>query len=258
MVDLPQGSSVEATTVPQQAASRAATIAEVHSLQTYAGLPPRSISMDWSGTIMCGHRRNSATFRSTLRERANETAAATRLPLNCAKSEGPRYARGNSCKTVEPPPGPPVLATLLAEIYGPTPEARRATAAKVRKPLPSCLSWLISTTASELPHHGCGLPMTRTILNIRGEKAQRLRHAAIALCPQYRGLLARGSKRKPIPITLGLAVQQGQWRTLAKTPVPTNPLPGDRGVVELGDVVNVSYKPLHLRFSATMGSPLKW
>jgi multidrug efflux pump subunit AcrB len=39
---------------------------------------------------------------------------------------------GASAKVAEIPPGPPVLATLTAEIYGPTPEARRAAAERVR------------------------------------------------------------------------------------------------------------------------------
>ncbi len=38
-----------------------------------------------------------------------------------------------SMKVVEPPPGPPVLATLLAEVYGPDAATRRNVAAKVRK-----------------------------------------------------------------------------------------------------------------------------
>ena len=37
-----------------------------------------------------------------------------------------------SIKVVEVPPGPPVLATLLAEVYGPDPETRRAVAAQLR------------------------------------------------------------------------------------------------------------------------------
>ncbi len=36
-------------------------------------------------------------------------------------------------KVVEVPPGPPVLSTLLAEVYGPDAETRRELAAKVRK-----------------------------------------------------------------------------------------------------------------------------
>jgi multidrug efflux pump subunit AcrB len=44
----------------------------------------------------------------------------------------PRHAGGTSLKVVEPPPGPPVMATLLAEIYGPD-ATRRAVAEKVRE-----------------------------------------------------------------------------------------------------------------------------
>ena len=40
---------------------------------------------------------------------------------------------GTVLKTVEPPPGPPVLATLLAEVYGPDADTRREAAAKIRE-----------------------------------------------------------------------------------------------------------------------------
>ena len=40
---------------------------------------------------------------------------------------------GAVVRVVEVPPGPPVLATLLAEIYGPDAETRRLTATEVRK-----------------------------------------------------------------------------------------------------------------------------
>ena len=39
---------------------------------------------------------------------------------------------GTAIKVVEVPPGPPVLATLLAEVYGPDAEARREAARTVR------------------------------------------------------------------------------------------------------------------------------
>jgi hypothetical protein len=43
----------------------------------------------------------------------------------CAKAEGVPLPAGASIKVVETPPGPPVMATLLAEIYGPDEETRR-------------------------------------------------------------------------------------------------------------------------------------
>ena len=39
--------------------------------------------------------------------------------------------QGTSLKVVEPPPGPPVMATLLAEIYGPDGDTRRKVAARI-------------------------------------------------------------------------------------------------------------------------------
>ncbi|MGV2480683.1 UNVERIFIED_CONTAM: hypothetical protein IGO34_28245, partial [Salmonella enterica subsp. enterica serovar Weltevreden] len=40
--------------------------------------------------------------------------------------------RGANVKVVEVPPGPPVLAPIVAEIYGPSAEGRRAVARAVR------------------------------------------------------------------------------------------------------------------------------
>ena len=40
---------------------------------------------------------------------------------------------GGSLKVVETPPGPPVLATLLAEVYGPNADVRRRTAAELER-----------------------------------------------------------------------------------------------------------------------------
>ncbi|MFZ5747868.1 MAG: hypothetical protein ACOY45_09460 [Pseudomonadota bacterium] len=53
---------------------------------------------------------------------------------------------GGSFKVVEMPPGPPVLATLLAEIYGSDKAVRRATAGAVERRL--------SRASAERPSHG--------------------------------------------------------------------------------------------------------
>ena len=50
-----------------------------------------------------------------------------------SKLQGLAMPAGTAVKVVEPPPGPPVMGTLLAEIYGPDPETRRAVAAEVRR-----------------------------------------------------------------------------------------------------------------------------
>ena len=62
---------------------------------------------------------------------------------------------GASAKVAEIPPGPPVLATLTAEVYGPTPEARRAAAEVVRSVFDSVpgvvdVDWSLRAEHSEL------------------------------------------------------------------------------------------------------------
>ena len=44
----------------------------------------------------------------------------------------PALPAGAAIKVVEAPPGPPVMATLLAEVYGPDAQTRRAVAERVK------------------------------------------------------------------------------------------------------------------------------
>jgi multidrug efflux pump subunit AcrB len=152
---------------------------------------------------------------------------------------------GTAIKVVEPPPGPPVLSTLLAEIYGPDAETRRAVAAKVEQAFAS-------------------VPFIVDIDNSYGERAERVRVAIdqdnlefhrVEQADVYDTLDAyfggrtvgyshRGGGRQPIPIRVALPKGERtvDERALA-TPVPANALPGDRGIVELGDVVSVNREP---------------
>ena len=55
------------------------------------------------------------------------------------------------------------------------------------------------------------------------------------------GYSHRGEERNPIEIIVGLPKRILSWsELLASTPVPANSLPGNKTVVELGDVVHVS------------------
>ena len=72
--------------------------------------------------------------------------------------------RGASVKVVEIPPGPPVLDTMVAEIYGPTPEARHEVAMTVRG--------LFETTAGVVDvHDSMEAERERVLVSIDREKA---------------------------------------------------------------------------------------
>ena len=111
---------------------------------------------------------------------------------------------GTVVKVVEPPPGPPVLATLLAEIYGPDPETRRAVAAKVARRLPrACPSSSTSTTPTASPPGGCAPPSRPTTLEFHHvEERDVYDTIAILNGGATVGYSHRGGGRQPIPIRI--------------------------------------------------------
>jgi multidrug efflux pump subunit AcrB len=173
------------------------------------------------------------------------TARATRSRSNSAKgSTALALKPGTSLKVVEPPPGPPVLATLLAEIYGPDPETRRKTAEKVREAFAQ-VPFVVDIDDS----FGQQMPRVRIAIDQDNLEYQKVEEGDVY--DTLQGLYAqktvgyshRGGGRQPIPITLGLPKSERliDERALS-TPVPANALPGDSGVVELGDVVSVRHE----------------
>jgi multidrug efflux pump subunit AcrB len=149
---------------------------------------------------------------------------------------------GTSLKVVEPPPGPPVISTLLAEIYGPDDETRRAVAAKVQDAFRS-VPFVVDVDNS----YGQTARRLRAVIStddaefFRVEEGDVLDTIATLNGGTTVGYSHRGGGRQPIPIRIerekGAKVLDEAFLT---TPIPANVLPGDRGVVELGDVLSVS------------------
>ena len=73
------------------------------------------------------------------------------------------------------------------------------------------------------------------------------------------GYSHRGEDRNPIAITVQLPKSDLAWtQALASTPVPANALPGAKTIVELGEVVRTSARPVRPRFSAATGGLPTW
>ena len=243
VVDLPEGSSVEATArVLAQVAALAHTLPEIQSVQTYAGEPA---PFNFNGLVRHYYIRKSPELgdvQLTLSPKAerNRTSHDIALELRGMLKALP-LPEGSSLKVVEPPPGPPVLSTLLAEIYGPDPETRRATAAKVREAFQS-VPFVVDVDDS----YGQQMPRMRVAIDQDNLEYQKVEEGDVYDTLQSLfgdntvGYSHRGGGRQPIPITLGLAKSAKVMDERAlSTPIPANALPGARGVVELGDVVSV-------------------
>ncbi len=241
VIDLPEGASVEDTDrMLQAAAARLADMPDILSFQTHAGT---AAPFNFNGLVRHYYLRGKpehGDIQLNLTPKAERDRASHDLALEIRERLGALEApEGTAVRVVEPPPGPPVLATLLAEIYGPDAETRRAVAGKVREAF-GMVPFVVDVDDS------FGTPSERIRLRIAEDDLEfhRVDHRDVydTIRTLYGGATVgyshRGSGRTPIPIRLsrGKAEKVLDERALA-TPVPANILPGDRSVVELGDVV---------------------
>jgi multidrug efflux pump subunit AcrB len=157
VLDFPAGTTLETSARgAQEIAERLAADADVRDVQVYAGV---AAPFNFNGLVRHYFLRQGpavADVQVNLRAReerdAQSHAVAVRLrPL--VEEVARRY--GASAKVAEIPPGPPVLATLTAEVYGPTTEARRAAAERVRAIFDSVpgvvdLDWSLRAEHAEL------------------------------------------------------------------------------------------------------------
>jgi multidrug efflux pump subunit AcrB len=247
VLDLPKGSSVEDTDRALQAmVDRLASVREIVSFQTYAGT---SAPFDFNGLVRHYYLRSDpeqGDIAVNLLAKGDRARASHAIALELRQRlKGLDLPKGAVVKVVEPPPGPPVLGTLLAEIYGPDPDTRRAVADKVRTAFKS-VPFIVDVDDS---YHNQA-ERVRVAINQDNLEYYKVEQSDVydTLRDLYGGTTVgysqRGGGRYPIPIRLALpktdAVMDARALT---TPVPANALPGGRGVVELGDVVSITREP---------------
>ena len=120
VVDLPEGTTLETTeSATAELASYLRGVPEVTDVTTYVGT---SSPMDFNGMVRHYYLRrgpNVADIRVNLvpkHDRVQQSHALTLRLRNDLHEIGDRW--GANIKLVEMPPGPPVIATITAEVYG--------------------------------------------------------------------------------------------------------------------------------------------
>ncbi|MEO6947562.1 MAG: efflux RND transporter permease subunit [Nitrobacter sp.] len=247
VLDLPKGSSVEDTDRALQAmVDRLASVPEIVSFQTYAGT---AAPFDFNGLVRHYYLRSNpeqGDIAVNLLAKGDRARASHAIALEIRQRlNGLELPKDSVVKVVEPPPGPPVLGTLLAEIYGPDPETRRGVAEKVRAAFKS-VPFIVDVDDS---YHNQP-ERVRVAINQDNLEYYKVEQSDVYDTLRYFyggttvGYSHRGGGRQPIAIRVALpkahAVMDARALT---TPVPANALPGGRGVVELGDVVSVTHEP---------------
>jgi multidrug efflux pump subunit AcrB len=244
VIDLPEGSSVEATDAVAQAVARnVLELPEVKSAQTHSGA---AAPFNFNGLVRHYYLRAEPQMGDVainLLPKAERDRSSHEIALEIRERlRGVAMPEGTSIKVVEPPPGPPVMATLLAEIFGPDAETRRQVAAKVEAAFRS-VPYIVDVDNS----YGVPARRIRTTIStddlefFRVQESDVFDTIAILNGGMTVGYSHRGDGRHPIPIRVERPKgERTVDERFLSTPIPANVLPGDRGVVELGDVVRLS------------------
>jgi multidrug efflux pump subunit AcrB len=244
VLDLPQGASLEDTEQKLFAAAKVAQgLPEVTSIQVYAGTPA---PFNFNGLVRHYYSRESSELgelqinlapRSSGRRTSHEVALDLRSRL-----KGMALPYGAVMRVVEVPPGPPVLATLLAEIYGPDSATRRAVVREVKKIFAEVPFIVDVDDSVKQPRPRLRISIDQDRLEFFGVEQRDVYDTIQTLLGGVSvGYSHRGEGRNPIEISVRLPKRDLAWtELLASTPVPANALPGNRTVVELGDVVHVA------------------
>jgi multidrug efflux pump subunit AcrB len=156
VIDMPEGSTLERTAaVSKEISAYLRTVPEVVDYQNYIGT---SAPITFNGLVRHYDLRGGANMadiqvnllpKSEREQQSHEIASRIRSKI---QEIGKRYQA--NIKLVEVPPGPPVLSTLVAEIYGPDYDEQIKLAAQVKAILESTedvvdVDWMVEDRQSE-------------------------------------------------------------------------------------------------------------
>jgi len=241
VIDLPEGTALEDTgRMAERVAAVARTLPEASAMELYVGT---SAPFNFNGLVRHYFLRDKPEQGDMMigllpKGERSRSSHAIALALR-EKLKGIPLPSGGSLKVVETPPGPPVLATLIAEIYGPDAGVRHRTAAEVERLFKS-VSYIVDVDTS----YGQPRPRLRLIphrdkLDYYGlSERQMYDSIGMLMGSTLVGYAPRGDGRTPLPITVELPQSARRWNAaLASTPVAVARGAGAGRMVELGEVV---------------------
>ena len=241
VLDLPAGASLEATERNLLAlAQRAKTLREVQSVTLYAGTAG---PFDFNGLVRGYYARqspNQGELHILLTPRDQRSALTNTVAEQLRAALRPvKLPEGATLQIVQAPPGPPVLAPLVAEIYAPTAAMRLAEAREIKK-----LFGKIHYIADIHDSWGYRRPqleidVDQSKLNFYAVNQSDVNQTIADLLGGVSvGYAYRGAQHLPVDITVGLPNRARDWNdNLAATPIPASSVPGAKAIVELGQVV---------------------
>jgi multidrug efflux pump subunit AcrB len=205
IVDMPEGTSLEETAAATRAlAVRLNEIPEITDYETYVGT---ASPFNFNGLVRHYYTRrgeNVADIQVNLTpkgDRQDQSHAIARRVRDLLKPVADKY--GIRMKVAEVPPGPPVLQTLVAEIYGPDYErqielAKDFLSMMEKTPGIVDVDWYVEELQPEMVFRFDRLKAAMAGVSI----AEAQQTAAIAISGAQTGLLHLGDEAEDVPLRL--------------------------------------------------------
>ncbi len=207
VIDAPEGFTLEQTNaVAREIAGTFRTMPEVTDFQVYVGT---AAPFNFNGLVRHYFLRsstNQADIQVNFVHKHKRADKSHALANRVREMLQPiALAAGVDIKVAEIPPGPPVLSTLVAEIYGPTLEGRLEVASKVKEVFTTTdgvvdVDWEVEAAGPRIEVHVDREKAMRA--GITPEKV--VRTLRIALNGADAGLSHVPTSRDPVPIVLRL------------------------------------------------------
>jgi multidrug efflux pump subunit AcrB len=240
VVDLPEGASLEATQrVLIEAAQIVSRVPEVVSVDAYAGT---AAPFNFNGLVRHYYLRNQpeqGDLQVTLSPKNDRQRASHAIAIDIRQRLAHlQIPPGAVVKVVEVPPGPPVISTLLAEVYGPDANTRRDVARQLEQIFRSFPYIVDIDNSYGQPRPRLRLLPDRAQLEYFGLSEQNvLDSVGATLGGTIVGYSHRGEGRDPIEIAVRLPQSARTWsQNLAAMPVAV--AANQSRLVQLGEVVH--------------------
>ena len=238
VVDMPEGAALEHTSrVLEDVAGVARDLPEATSMEAYVGT---SAPFNFNGLVRHYFLRSQpeqGDLMVTLLPKGDRNRSSHEIALDLRQRlKALKLPDGASVKVVETPPGPPVLATLLAEVYGPDEATRRKTAVELEKIFKSVPFIVDVDNSFGAPRPKLRLDLQRDRIDYYGLSEREVADSlAMLMGSQTVGYAPRGNGRSPLPITIALEQKDRSWtQALSSTPVARTP---NGQLIDLGAVV---------------------
>ncbi len=239
IIDAPEGTPLEETArMTAEMAEALRTVPEVTDFQTYVGT---SAPFNFNGLVRHYYLRSGANvadiqvnFLPKGERKDQSHALATRIrPL--LKAVADRH--GARIKVAEVPPGPPVISTLVTEVYGPDQATRLDIAAKIKAIYEKIdgvvdTDWYVEDNQQKVTFAVDREKAALTGIAVE-DVAKTLR---IALAGMDAGIMHLPEEKEPVPITLRLPVEQRS----SVAALSSIYVPGPGGNVPLSQLVRVT------------------